>query len=208
MERSLAPQPGFSDDIETKNRIRRLLTTFFPERECFTMVRPLLKEGDLQNLDKMDMTKLRPEFYEQVMNLRKKILEKMKPKMLNGKNLSGEMYVGLVSSYVTAINEGSVPNIENAWTYLVREQAEKAVDESMLEYDKMVNENLMKRVPTTLDDLKLQHKLVVQNVLEVYKDKCFSDDVNEEAIKELTKKMKEKFSKLKAINEKESIVKT
>ena len=39
LERSLAPQKGFSDDVETKNRIRRLLTTFFPERDCITMVR-------------------------------------------------------------------------------------------------------------------------------------------------------------------------
>lgn len=170
------------------------------------MVRPLLKEGDLQNLDKMEMTRLRPEFYEQVMRLRKNILEKMRPKMLNGKNLSGEMYVGLMASYVKAINEGSVPNIENAWTYLVREQAEKAVGEALGAYDKMVNENLMKRIPTTLEDLKTQHKLVIQNVLEIYKDKCISDDVDEEAMKDLTKKMKEKFSKLKALNEKESTV--
>jgi len=202
----LAPQPGFSDDIEVKNRIRRLLTTFFPERECFTMVRPLLKEGDLQNLDKMDMMKLRPEFYEQVMSLRKKILEKMKPKTLNGKNLSGDMYIGLMTSYVKAINEGTVPNIEDAWTYLCREQAEKAVEETLTTYDKLVNENLMKRIPTTLDDLRTQHRLVVQSALDVYKEKLISDEVNEEAVKELRKKMKEKFSKLKAFNDKESIV--
>lgn len=202
----MAPQPGFSDDIEVKNRIRRLLTTFFPERECFTMVRPLLKEGDLQNLDKMDMMKLRPEFYEQVMSLRKKILEKMKPKTLNGKNLSGDMYIGLMTSYVKAINEGTVPNIEDAWTYLCREQAEKAVEETLTTYDKLVNENLMKRIPTTLDDLRTQHRLVVQSALDVYKEKLISDEVNEEAVKELRKKMKEKFSKLKAFNDKESIV--
>lgn len=32
LERALAPQKGFSDDIEEKNRIRRLLSTFFKER--------------------------------------------------------------------------------------------------------------------------------------------------------------------------------
>ena len=170
------------------------------------MVRPLLKEGDLQNLDKMELTKLRPEFYEQVMALRKKIMEKMKPKTLNGRNLSGDMYLGLMSSYVKAINEGTVPNIENAWTYLCREQAEKAVDETIVAYDKLVNDNLMKRIPTTLDDLRTQHRLVVQSALDIYKEKLISDEVNEEAIRELRKKMKEKFSKLKAYNDKESIV--
>ena len=172
------------------------------------MVRPLLNETGLQNLDKMDITKLRPEFYEQVMNLRKKILEKMKPKTLNGRNLSGDMYVGLMNSYVTSINEGTVPNIENAWTYLCREQAEKAIEESLQAYDKMVNESLMTRIPMTLEELKTQHRMVVQNALDTYKEKLIGDEVNEEALRELRKKMKEKFSKLKAYNEKESIVNT
>jgi len=48
--------------------------------------------------------------------------------------------------------------------------------------------------------------LVVQSALDVYKEKLISDEVNEEAVKELRKKMKEKFSKLKAFNDKESIV--
>jgi len=44
----------------------------------------------------MDISKLRPEFYEEVVNLRKKILYKMKPKQINEKNLSGEMYVNMI----------------------------------------------------------------------------------------------------------------
>jgi len=32
LERALTPEKGFSDDVEEKNRIRRLLTSFFKER--------------------------------------------------------------------------------------------------------------------------------------------------------------------------------
>jgi hypothetical protein len=42
LEMALAPQKGFSDDVEEKNRIRRLLSSFFKERECATLVRPLV----------------------------------------------------------------------------------------------------------------------------------------------------------------------
>lgn len=28
------------------------------------------------------------------------------------------MYADLIKSYVTAINDGAVPNIETAWTYI------------------------------------------------------------------------------------------
>ena len=44
LEKALAPQPGFTEDGEEKNRIRRLLTSFFKDRDCCTMVRPLTNE--------------------------------------------------------------------------------------------------------------------------------------------------------------------
>ena len=79
----------------------------------------------------------------------------MRPKTMNGKNLSGELYVGLMNSYVKAINEGCVPNIENAWTYICREQNEKAVEESLASYDKLVGEQLVKKLPLTANDLRV-----------------------------------------------------
>lgn len=47
-------QKGFSENIENKNRIRRLMSTFFKERDCHTLVRPLTNEDDLQNLSSME----------------------------------------------------------------------------------------------------------------------------------------------------------
>lgn len=66
LERALAPTKGFSEDIEEKNRIRRLLTSFFKDRDCFTLVRPLIDETKLQDLDQMSFDELRPEFGNQV----------------------------------------------------------------------------------------------------------------------------------------------
>lgn len=47
LERALSEQKGFSDEVEEKNRIRRLLSSFFKERECITLVRPVLNEDHL-----------------------------------------------------------------------------------------------------------------------------------------------------------------
>lgn len=44
LESALKEAKGFSDSVESKNRIRRLLKTFFTERDCCTMVRPLSDE--------------------------------------------------------------------------------------------------------------------------------------------------------------------
>ena len=59
------------------------------------MIRPTTNEAKLQNLDSVDLTELRSEFVEQVTQLRRKVLNKMKPKVLNGKKLTGEMLVGI-----------------------------------------------------------------------------------------------------------------
>ncbi len=47
LEQALASQKGFSDQIESKNKIRNLLKAFFQQRDCCTMVRPLTKEDEL-----------------------------------------------------------------------------------------------------------------------------------------------------------------
>ena len=66
----------------------------------------------------MPDNQLRPEFVENVTSLRQKIFKKVKPKTLNNKQLTGEMLLELATAYTQAINEGSVPNIQNAWSYV------------------------------------------------------------------------------------------
>ena len=48
LEKALHPQKGFSDNVENKNRIRRLMKTFFKDRDCTTIVRPTTDEDKLQ----------------------------------------------------------------------------------------------------------------------------------------------------------------
>lgn len=82
----------------------------------------------LQNLDKMDYDELRPEFVHQAMAFRKRIITSVKVKTLQNQKLSGDLYCSMMSSYVTSINEGAVPNIENAWNYMCEEQCRKSLD--------------------------------------------------------------------------------
>jgi len=120
LERALAQQPGLSESTEEKNKIRRLLTSFFKERSCITLVRPLTDETNLQNLEKMDLEKLRPEFFQQIISLRQSVLGSIKVKTINRTPVSGAMYIELINQYVAQINMGSVPNIENTWHYICR----------------------------------------------------------------------------------------
>jgi len=41
---------------------------------------------------------------------------------LNGRFITGEMLLELCTAYTTAINKGSVPCIESAWTYICQNE--------------------------------------------------------------------------------------
>jgi hypothetical protein len=142
LEKALSNQKGFSDSVEQKNRIRRLLKSFFTDRDCVTMIRPLTNEDQLQNLINIPMESLRPEFVDQVYSLRKKVLNRVKPKKINGKNLNGTMFWNLTKSYVDAINKGAIPSIESSWAYICKNECLKAADDSFDIFQKAFNEEL------------------------------------------------------------------
>lgn len=203
LERSLAAQKGFSESVEQKNRIRRLLTTFFKERDCFTLVRPLTDEENLQNLDKIDFDQLRPEFVEQVIQLRRRVLNRIRPKVLNGKSLNGEMFSGLVRAYVTAINNGAVPNIESAWTYICRQECTKAAAEGVDTYETIIRELLQNKLPLPAEDIKQYHKMARDAGVQAFNRKAVGQ-IAEDIYSDFLKKLKSKYVILKLENEKES----
>lgn len=50
LEQALELLKGSSDAIENKNKVRRMIKSFFKDRDCFTMVRPVETEDQLQKL--------------------------------------------------------------------------------------------------------------------------------------------------------------
>ncbi len=57
---------------------------------------------------------------EQITQLRRKVLNKTRTKEMFGKPISGAFLGGLAQAYTHAINQGAIPNIESAWTYVVQ----------------------------------------------------------------------------------------
>ncbi|KDO26951.1 hypothetical protein SPRG_07664 [Saprolegnia parasitica CBS 223.65] len=127
LERALAPQPGLTQAVMERNRVRHMMTSFFKDRECHTMVRPVYDESQLQQVDKIPITDLRPEFQEQLAKVKASIFNNLSPKMLNNKPLNGSMFAGLLVAYVDAINNGSVPTISSAWDGVTATECKKAM---------------------------------------------------------------------------------
>ena len=50
---------------------------------------------------------------------------------MNGHQLNGPMILELANAYVKALNDGSVPNIESAWSNVCHFEQERALKESI-----------------------------------------------------------------------------
>jgi hypothetical protein len=203
LEKCLEVQKGFSDSIEQKNKIRNLLKDFFKERDCTTLVRPLTDEENLQNLSNLELSSLRPEFAEQVLGIRKKILHKIKPKVLKGQILNGEMFCSMIDSYVNSINKGAVPVIENAYSFICKNECFKAMKNSIDIYEKYMNENFVKKMPIKESELIKLHKEAKERALEAYKKTAIGDFIDEFE-KKLKDDIKEKILNYMQSNEKET----
>lgn len=70
---------------------------------------------------------MRPEFVNQMKQLRSRIFKRVKPKVLNSTFITGESLVELCEAYVKAINQGSIPCIESAWTYVCKNECQRAI---------------------------------------------------------------------------------
>ena len=120
--------------------------------------------------------RLRPEFVEQMNNLRQRIYKRVKPKVLNNRYITGEMFLELCQAYTDAINKGSVPCIESAWTYLCQNECQRAMQDSIANYEKELKASVFLNPKNTdcqnYNVLKLSHKKLREESLQYFRDKA------------------------------------
>ncbi|KAE9597202.1 hypothetical protein Lal_00007593 [Lupinus albus] len=130
LELALRPVQGSGRDIASKNEIRDSIRALFPDRECFTLVRPLNEENDLQRLEQISLDKFRPEFRSGLDALTKFVFERTRPKQVGATMMTGPVLVGIIESYLNALNHGAVPTISSSWQSVEEAECHKAYDSS------------------------------------------------------------------------------
>lgn len=100
------------------------------------------------------------------MLLRRKVINRIKPKTVNGQVLDGAIWIQMVEQYVKAINEGVVPNIHNSWTYICKQNAQKVVDQCKTFFENEVSEVV--QMPMNVDDLESFLKDTTKATISVY----------------------------------------
>jgi hypothetical protein len=178
LERALQPVPGFTEQIEAKNRIRRMLTHFFPERDCFTMVRPVTDESLLQKLSSTPTDQLRPEFVTQMGKLRGTIMNSAKTKKMNGTALDGLALINLAYAYTQSINTGSVPSIQNAWNYICESKCQHALTAALKHYENAAKDMLVD-LPMGIDELDMKHRKLDTEAWKLFEKDAIGDGLDQ-----------------------------
>lgn len=149
----------------------------------------------------MEFDGLREEFKTQITHLRSKVMNRIKPKtIMSGQKLSGPMFADLVVNYVTAINKGAVPNIENAWTYISKGECQKSMEKSFESFCEEFTSSFEMHQPLFEYDLKSLYKEAKASAFAEF-DQNAVGDVAPQYKDDLKTKMKQKYSQIKAENE-------
>lgn len=103
-----------------------------------------------------------------------------------------------------AINDGAVPNIENAWNYMCKEQCHKISAEAYDMFETRFKEALSLKMPCPEEDFNGASQYAEDQAEEFFKKKAFGDNIDE-FLRDLKKKIKAKIQSVKVQNEKESM---
>ena len=145
-----------------KNRIRQVIRGCFDQRDCYPLVRPVINENQLQNLESLEDYELRHDFLEQLTSLRNTLFTHASTKKLNGNELDGRMMAQLIEQYITKLNGNDVPVVQNIWDYICEENCNKVYEELFQEYEKMMSEI---REVVTVEEIEFSHQNSVKNIL-------------------------------------------
>jgi hypothetical protein len=122
LESSIAPNGSQHDAV--KNVIRDC----FPDRMCFTMVRPCQEEKDLENLNNLPESRCRAVFVDQMNEFRGLLRSRIKNKLYFGNPVSGKMLLAMATDFVTGVNNGAMPAVKDSWQMLMEMGASETFD--------------------------------------------------------------------------------
>lgn len=112
------------DSLNKRNETRRLIKYFFKERDCKTLIRPVADDKKLRNIDNVPEEEIRPDFLKQVRELISFIFKGIKPKVVQGTHMNGEMYIALIKSYLKALNSNCLPDVKSSLKLVVDSQVD------------------------------------------------------------------------------------
>ncbi|XP_053386759.1 guanylate-binding protein 1-like isoform X2 [Mercenaria mercenaria] len=127
LEQCLEEKPGKASTEDKYNRPRECIRKYFPRRKCFTFDRPGSRDV-IQRLDKTSVKELSKSFLEESELFVQYVYECKGKALLTSKTVNGIMFASLVESYVHAIRNGEVPDVDDAITVVSKLENKRMAD--------------------------------------------------------------------------------
>ena len=112
------------------NVIKENLIKYFKKRECVTLPKPVEEEKDLIMLKRMPFNELQENFKNEFFNLKDKVYNSSKAKIINGKIINGPTVAYLLTRIVKEINDEKIPNISNIFNDMTLYHIENSFNHS------------------------------------------------------------------------------
>nr|XP_044994181.1 guanylate-binding protein 6-like [Jaculus jaculus]XP_044994182.1 guanylate-binding protein 6-like [Jaculus jaculus]XP_044994183.1 guanylate-binding protein 6-like [Jaculus jaculus] len=179
LENALKLVPGNNPKIQASNLPRECIRYFFPKRKCFVFDRPTSDRSVLLNIENASNDQLDPKFQEQTSIFLSYIFTCAKTKTLRERIVvTGSRLGTLVTTYVDAINSGTVPCLENAVTTLAQRENSVAVQKAADHYSEQMAQRL--ELPTdTLQELLDVHTACEKEAIAIFMERSFKDENRE-----------------------------
>eukprot|EP00164_Ancoracysta_twista_P004181 GFYU01005624.1.p1 GENE.GFYU01005624.1~~GFYU01005624.1.p1 ORF type:complete len:729 (-),score=214.39 GFYU01005624.1:18-2204(-) len=203
LEDALRAQSGFSEKVAQKNRVRSILTTFFEERECATLIRPLATESECRDLDKIPFESTSLEFRRQVEILKNKLYSALTPKAINNVALEGSTFLAMTRTYVEAINANTVPTVSVAWDRILEAGNLAVLERSLEYYARHMTADVQNLFPMEVPDMRASHTKREDEAVLHYHEHSLGE-LTPASVKELKAKIDPIYKSLKARNMEES----
>ena len=145
---------------------------------------------------------LKPDFVEQINELRNLILNQINVKTVGDIPLTGTDYISVAKKYIGAINEGAIPKIGDAWAAVVENQLSNGYSRAIKSYEDDMKKFESESIPCNEDDLEKAHKGIMQASVEIFLDvtKGFDNEDKQEAYDTLQENIEQLYEAYKKAN--------
>ncbi|XP_069598223.1 guanylate-binding protein 1-like [Ranitomeya imitator] len=172
---SLELKKGTDKIIKDYNLPRECILHFFHTHKCFVFDRPASKKK-LQKLEELNESELEEDFVEQATRFYSYMIHHSRVKSLaGGAEVTGRMLAVLGSSYVKAIQSGTVPCMENAVLALAEIENTGALQDAMSKYQCEMEKRVLKFPTETQQEFLNMHMECEKEAIAVFMGRSLND---------------------------------
>lgn len=142
---------------------------------------------------------LKPEFVQQIDELKNFILNQIAVKTVGDIGLTGTDYLSVIDKYIEAINQGAVPRIEDSWAAVVESQLSNGYDRAIRAYEEDMKKFEAESIPCNEEELDTAHKGIMQAAIEAFLEitKGFDNQEKQEAYDTLQENIENMYEAFK-----------